>query len=182
MTPGDADIPDNIARALLDALQQKRMGNQLQAAMVLLARVRASQLQQCLATAREPTKAIIQATLDLIAVGQGPADPLALANTVSMVSQAPDVQTNPTVPAQDSCSSFNPTARAEVIRGSLYPAIADNINSNIYPTVPMSGCRPNHIGHTQYQATSFRMSANDVPEQLVLRGASDEDVPAILRL
>ena len=45
VTPGEADIPDSIARALLDALQEKRMENQLQAAMVPLARVRASQLQ-----------------------------------------------------------------------------------------------------------------------------------------
>ena len=145
--------------------------------MVLLARVRASQLQQCLATGRESTEAVIQATLDLIAVGQGPADPLALANTVSMVSQTPDVQPNATVPVQDNSSNFNPTARTEVTEGSLYTSIADN--SNICPTVPMSGCRPNHIGHTQHQAIYFRMSANDVPEQLVLRGTSDELVPAI---
>ena len=133
---------------------------------------------QCLATGREPTEAVIQATLDLIAVGQGPADPLALANTVSMVSQTPDVQPNTTVPSQGNSRSLNPTARAEVTGGSLYTAIADN--SNICPTVTMSGCRPDHIGHTQHQANSFRMSANDITEQLVLRGTSDEDVPVIL--
>ena len=114
MTPGDADIPGSIARALLDALQEKRMRNQLPAAMGPLARVRASQLQQCLAKGSEPTEAVIQATLDLIAVGQGPADPLALANKVSMVSQTPDLQLNATVPAQDSSSSFNTTAQIQI--------------------------------------------------------------------
>ena len=39
---GDADIPDSVARALLDALQEKRQGHQLPAAMAPLARVRAS--------------------------------------------------------------------------------------------------------------------------------------------
>ena len=68
------------------------MGNHLPTAMGPLTRVRASQLQQCLAKGSEPTEAVIQATLDLIAVGQGPADPLPLANAVSMVSQTPDVQ------------------------------------------------------------------------------------------
>ena len=142
--------------------------------MSSLARIRASQLQQCLATESVPTEAIIQATLALIAVSQGPADPLALAVKVSMVSQIPDVQLNATVPAQDSSSSINTTARAEVTGDSLYTIIAHN--SNTSPT----GCRPNHVGHNQHHANSFRMSANDVPEQLVLRGTSDEDVPAIL--
>ena len=178
MTPGDADILDSIVRALLDALQEKRVGNQLPAAVVSLARVLASQLQECLATGREPTEAVIQAKLDIIAVDQGPADPLALANTVSMASQTPDVQPKTTLPAQDSSSSLNPTARTEVTEGSFSTPIADN--SNICPTVPMFGCRPNHIGHTQHQAYYFRMSANDVPEQLLLRGTSDEGVPSIL--
>ena len=75
MTPGEADIPESIARALLDALQEKRQGNQLPAAMGPLARVRASQLLQCLAKGSEPTGVVVQVTLDLIAVGQGPADP-----------------------------------------------------------------------------------------------------------
>ena len=83
VTTGGADIHDSIARALLDALQDKRMGDQLPAAMVPLARVRVSQLQQhCIAKGSEPTEAVVQ-TLDLITVGQGPADPLALADKVS---------------------------------------------------------------------------------------------------
>ena len=44
----------------------------------------------------------------------------------------------------------------------------------------MSDRRPNHMGHTQHQANVFRMSANDVPEQLILRGTSDEHVPTVL--
>ena len=111
---GDADIPDSVARALLGALQDKRQGNQLPAAMAPLARVRASQLQQCVANGTEPQEAVIQATLDIIAMGQGPPDPVALADKVSLVSQTPDVQTNATLPVQDSSSSINTTACAEV--------------------------------------------------------------------
>ena len=39
VTPNDADIPDSIARALLDALQEKRTGNQLPAMRISVARV-----------------------------------------------------------------------------------------------------------------------------------------------
>ena len=53
-------------------------------------------------------------------------------------------------------------------------------NSNTCPTVLMSGCRPNHVRHTQHQVNSFLMSVNDVLEYFVLRGTSEEDVPAIL--
>ena len=130
MTPCDADILDSIARALLDALQEKRTGDQLPAAMSSLARIRASQLKQCLTTGSEPPEAIIQATLGLIAVGQGPADPLVLAEKVSMVSQTLDVQLNAAVPAQDSSSSINTTARAEVTADSLYTTIAGNSNTS----------------------------------------------------
>ena len=172
--PCDADIPDSMARALLDALQDKRRGHQLPAAMVPLARIRASQLQQCIAKGTEPTEAIVQTTLDLISMGQGPADPLALADKMSMVNQTPDVQLNAVVPAQDSSSIINTTARAEVTADPLYTALAHN--SSTSPTALIPG--PNHMG--QHHANSFQMSANDVPEQLVLRGTSDEDVPAIL--
>ena len=77
---GDADIPDSVARALLDALQEKRMGNQLPAAMAPLARIRASQLQKCISDGTEPQETVIQAALDLIALGKGPSDPAALAD------------------------------------------------------------------------------------------------------
>ena len=97
---GDADIPDSVARALLDALQEKRHGNQFPAAMAPLARIRASQLHQCISNGTEPQETVIQAALDLIAMGQGPSDPAALSDKVSMVSQTPDVQTNATLPAQ----------------------------------------------------------------------------------
>ena len=99
VTSGDADIPDSVARALLDALQEKRQGHQLPAAVVPLARVRASQLHQCVAKGTELTEAVVQATLDLIAMGQGPSDPLALADKAFMVSQTPDEQVNTTLPA-----------------------------------------------------------------------------------
>ena len=173
MESGDADIPDSVARALLDALQDKRQGHQLPAAMAPLARVRASQLHQCVANGTEPPEAVIQATLDLITMGQGPFDPVALADKVSMVSQMPEVQTNVTLPAQDSSSSINTTAREEVTADPLYRTVAPE--SNTSPIALVSG--PTHLGH---HANSFRMSANDVPEQLVLHGTSDEDVQAML--
>ena len=130
-------------------------------------------MHQYITKGTKPTEAVRQATLDIIAVGQGPADPLALAGKVSMVSQTPDVQLNTVVPAQDGRSSINTTARAEVTADLLYTALAHN--SNTSPTVLTPG--PNHMG--QHHANSFRMSANGVPEQLVLRGTSDKDVPAI---
>ena len=169
VTSGEADIPDIDARALLDALQDKRQGQQLPAAMVPLARVRASQLHQCVAKGTD----LVQATLDLITMGQGPSDPLALADKVSMVSQMPEVQMNATLPAQDRSSSINTTARAEVTADPLYRTAA--LTSNTSRTALVSG--PTRMGH---HANSFRMSAKDVPEQLVLHGTSDEDVPAIL--
>ena len=115
---GDADIPDSVARALLKELQEKRQGNQLPAAMAPLARVRASQLHQCVTNGTDPPEAVIQAALDLIAMGQGSSDPGALADKVSMVSQMPDVQRNATLPAQYSSSSINTTACAEVTANS----------------------------------------------------------------
>ena len=107
-------------------------------------------------------------------MGQGPSDPLALADKVSMVNQTPDVRVNATLPAQDSISNINTTARAEVTADPLYRVVAYNSNTSRTALVSSS----NHMG--QHHANSFRMSANDVPEQLVLRGTSDEDVPAIL--
>ena len=173
MESGDADIPDSVAGALLEALQEKRQGHQLSAAMAPLARVRASQLQQCVANGTEPQEGVIQAALDLIAMVQGPSDPVALADKVSMVSQMPEVQMNATLPAPDSSSSINTTAHAEVTANPLCRTIArDNHTS---PIALVSG--PTHMGH---HANSFRMSANDVPEQLVLHGTPDEDVPAML--
>ena len=141
--------------------------------MIPLARVRASQLHQCVAKGTDPTEAVAQATLDLIAMGQGPSDPLALADKVSMVSQMPEVQVNATLPAQDSRSSINTTARAEVTADSLYRTAAPDSNTSRIALVS----DPTHMGH---HANSFRMSANDIPEQLVLHGTPDEDVPAML--
>ena len=90
-----------------------------------------------------------------------------------MVSQMPEVQMNATLPAPDSSSSINTTAHAEVTANPLYRTFArDNHTS---PIALVSG--PTHMGH---HANCFRMSANDVPEQLVLHGTSDKDVPAML--
>ena len=50
VTPSDADIPESIARALRDALQEKWTGNPFPATMISLARVECPQLQQCLVT------------------------------------------------------------------------------------------------------------------------------------
>ena len=106
-------------------------------------------------------------------MGQGPSDPLALADKVSMVSQTPDEQVNATLPAQDSSNSITTTARAEVTANPLYRAGA--YNSNTSRTALVSNA--NYMG--QHHVNYFRMSANDVPEQPVLRGTPDEDVPAI---
>ena len=111
--------------------------------MAPLARVCASQLQQCVANGTEPQEAVIQATLDIIAMGQGPPDLVALADKVSMVSQMPDVQMNATLPVQDSSSSINTTTRAEVTANPLYRTVTpDNRTS---PIALVSG--PTHMGH-----------------------------------
>ena len=106
-------------------------------------------------------------------MGQGPSDPVALADKVSMVNQMPEVQMNATLPAQDSSSSINTTARAEVTANPLYRMVAPDNHTS--PIAFVSG--PTHIGH---HSNSFRMPANDVPEQLVLHGTSNEDVLAML--
>ena len=94
MTSSDADIPDSIARALLDALKEKRTENELPSTMILIARVRASQLQQRLVTGREPSEGTIQATLDLISLGQEPSDLTNLADKVSTVSHTLECTSN----------------------------------------------------------------------------------------
>ena len=50
VTLNDAYIPDSIATALFDALQEKRTGNQLLATMIVLARLGGAQLQLSLVT------------------------------------------------------------------------------------------------------------------------------------
>ena len=100
------------------------------------ARIRASQLHQCISNGTEPQETVIQAALDLIAMGQGPSDPAALSDKVSMVSQTPDVQTNATLPAQDSSSSINTTACAEVTANPLYRAVTPDNHSNPMARVP----------------------------------------------
>ena len=162
VTPSDdADIPDSIARALLDALQEKQTGNQLPATRILLARVRASQLQQ--ATGKEPSEGTIQATLDLISLGQEPSRSISLADKVSTLSHTLEYTSNQpstAVPPQMNSSrrGLTPTADAETT-GSLYTAIANS--GNIFPQLTRNPI--SEYTHSQHQVTSFRMSANDTP-------------------
>ena len=118
--PSDADIPHSIAKALLNALQRKRTGNNLPPTMISIARVRASQLQKCLVTGREPSEGTIQATLDLISLGQKPSGLTNLADKVSTVSHTLERTSNQpstAVPAQINSSgntcpqlTLNPTS------------------------------------------------------------------------
>ena len=129
MTPSDADIPNSLARALLDALQEKRTGNQLPATTISMARVRAFQLQRCLATGKKPAETTIQATLDLMSLGQGLSGSTNLADKVSTVCHTRlDVQPSTAVSAQIGSSrrDLTPTADAETRGGSLYTTIFNN--------------------------------------------------------
>ena len=58
---------------------------------------------------------------------------------------------------------------------SDHPDSHSNSTVNVNPMARVPD--PTYMGH---HANSFRMSANDVPEQLVLYGTSEEDVPAML--
>ena len=92
---------------------------------------------------------------------------------VNVWSLARASEQNATLPAQDSSSSINTTARAEVTADPLVRTATPDSNTSRIALV--SG--PTHMG---YHANYFRMSANDVPEQLVLHGTSDEDISAML--
>ena len=114
VTPSDIDIPDSIARALLDTLQEKWSGNQLPATMISLARIGASQLQQCLAMGRETS----EATLDIISLGQEPPNLINLADKVSSVShtlESTSNQPSTAVPTKINSSrrGLTPMAEAE---------------------------------------------------------------------
>ena len=86
VTSSDADIHDGIAKALLDDLQEKWIGNELRSTMISIARVRASQLQQCLIAGRETSAGTTKATLDLISLEQEPSGLTNLAGKVSAVN------------------------------------------------------------------------------------------------
>ena len=181
VTPSDADIPDSIARALLNALQEKQTGNDLPPAVISIARVRAYQLQQCLVTGREPPEDTIQAPLDLISMGQEPSGLTNVADKVSTVSHTLEFTSNqPSSPISAKINSSRrgrtPTADAEIASvqaNSLYTAIA---SGNDCPQVTRNSIL--EYTSSQQQLTSFYMSAKDIPEQLVLRGTSNEDVPS----
>ena len=69
MMLSDADILNSIiARALLDALQERWTGDNLPPAMTPMAHIRATQLQQCFMAGKEPSNSTIQVTLDLISL------------------------------------------------------------------------------------------------------------------
>ena len=103
MTSSNTNIPHSIARALLDALQEKRTGKDLPPTIISIACVRASQLQQYLVTGREPSEGTNQATLDLISLGQGPSGLTHLADKVSTVSHTLEYTSNP----PSNCSRVN---------------------------------------------------------------------------
>ena len=104
-TPGDADIPDNIARALLDALQEEQTGSSLPPVVIPLAHIPATQLKQCLLIAREPSDNTIQATLELIFLEQDTSGPAKPADKVSTVNhRCTTNQPNSTGPIQANIS------------------------------------------------------------------------------
>ena len=103
MTLGDADTPDSIARALFDALQDKRAGNKLPLLTIPLARIRATQLQHCLSIAKEHSDCMSQVTLGLIArehEALGPANLADKVPTVRHTLECTTSETSTTVPAQ----------------------------------------------------------------------------------
>ena len=180
VTPSGANIPDSIARALLDALQEKWNGNQLPAIMISLARVRASRLQQCLVTALKGT---IQATLNLISLGQEPSGLMNLADKLSTVSHALEgtsIQSSTAVPAQINISSRGLTPTTDDGETTNYLSTATINSGNICPQLRRDSILGFSPSSPQHQVSSLRMSANDIPEQLFLRGTSDEDALAIL--
>ena len=85
-TPSDADIPDSIARALLDALQEKRTGNNIPPTMILIARVRASQLQQCLGNGERTIRRYHSSDPGTLYLGQEPSGLTNLTRKVSTVT------------------------------------------------------------------------------------------------
>ena len=89
-------------------IKERRTGNNLPAAMISVARIRTTQLQWYLVTGKEPSESTIQATLDLISLGQDTSDLANLADKVSTVShmlECASNQTNRAGPAQINSSS-----------------------------------------------------------------------------
>ena len=122
LTHGDTDILDSITKALLDALQERRTRNNLPPAMIPVARIPATQLQQRLVTGNEPSESTIQATLDFISLGHDTSGSANLADKMSTVSHTLECtldQPSNAVPAQINSRSTGrstPTADAEITR------------------------------------------------------------------
>ena len=117
--------------------------------MISVAPVKVSQLEQCLVPGREPSEGTIQATLDLISLGQEPSVLTHLADKVSIVShtfKCTSNQPSTAVPAQINSSrgGRTPTDDAEITRvqtdcsTTLYTAITNDGNACLqltrYPT------------------------------------------------
>ena len=166
VTPSDADVHDSIAKALSDALQEKRAGNNFPPTMISVARIRATQRCQYLVTSgREPSNGTIQATLDLISLGQEPSGLTKVADKVFTVSHTLEYTSNQpstAVPVQINSSSRGrtPTADAEITSvqadcsSTLYTAITNNGNTCPQPTrYPNSECTS-----SQHHLISFRMT------------------------
>ena len=98
-------------------------------------------------------------TLDLTSLGQELSGPTSLVDEVSTVSHTLSVPRIISVQAH-----------------SLYTAISNS--SNTCPQLTRNSIL--EYTSSQHQLTSFRMSADDINEQLVLRGTLDADVPIIL--
>ena len=117
--------------------------------MISVAPVRASQLEQYLVTGREPSEGTIQATLDLISLGQESSGLTHLADKVSTVShtfKCTSNQWSTAVPAQINSSrrGRTPTDDAEITSvptdcsTTLHTAITNDGNACLqltrYPT------------------------------------------------
>ena len=190
-TPGDADIPDSIVRALLDALQEKWAGNNILRALTPLVRIRTTQLKQCLLTARDPSDSTIQATLELIYMEQDTPGPVNIVDKVSTVSHIFECTTNQpstTVPGQANNGSSGRTVptsptneAAEVNLASFGPnnrqssTVYDNANGTTLNAVITTGNAYSHNARkltseymrpsSHHKLTTFHMTALDIPEQ-----------------
>ena len=70
--PSDADIPGSIATTLFDALQERRTGKNLPPAMILVARIRATQLHPMLDNEKRTIRRYGSSNLGPLLPGAGP--------------------------------------------------------------------------------------------------------------
>ena len=149
-----------------------------------VARIHATQLQQCLVTGKKPSESIIQATLDLISLGHGTSDPVNLADKMLKVSHTLECTSNQpstVVPVQiNSSRGTTPTTAEKEIRKittnitTLYVPITNGNTSSHTRRHPTLKC-----SSSQHQLIPFRTTALNIPEQRFPHRASDEDAPSI---